>query len=70
VTEKAEDNALFAQEILSFLVELGVLRTTGGKVEFDGDAVEGALPASLQCLLTPHVERPAPKDRSLCKLLR
>ena len=65
VTEKAEGNALFAEEILSFLVERGVLRTTGGKVEFDGDAVAGALPASLQSLLTARVDRLAPKDRSL-----
>ena len=65
VTEKAEGNALFAEEILSFLVERGVLRSTAGKVEFDGDAVAGALPASLQNLLTARVDRLAPKDRSL-----
>ena len=48
VTEKAEGNALFAEEILSFLVERGVLRTRAGTVEFDGDAVAAVLPASLQ----------------------
>ena len=31
VTEKAEGNALFAEELVSFLVERGVLRATGGK---------------------------------------
>ena len=35
VAEKAEGNALFAEEILSFLTERGVLRVAGGKVEFD-----------------------------------
>ena len=33
--------------------------------EFDGDAVAGAIPASLQSLLTAPVDRLAPKDQSL-----
>ena len=57
VAEKAEGNALFAEEILSFLGERGVLRTSGGKVEFDANAVGGALPASVQSLLTARVDR-------------
>ena len=65
VTEKAEGNALFAEEILSFLVERGVLRTRAGQVEFDGDAVAAVLPASLQSLMTARVDQLAPKDRSL-----
>jgi class 3 adenylate cyclase len=65
VTEKAEGNALFAEEILSFLVERGVLRIRAGKAEFDGDAVAAVLPASLQSLMTARVDRLAPKDRSL-----
>ena len=35
VEEKAEGNPLFAEEIVSFLTERGVLRTTASKVEFD-----------------------------------
>ena len=35
VTEKAEGNPLFAEEIVGFLIERGVLRSTAGKVEFD-----------------------------------
>ena len=65
VTEKAEGNALFAEEIVSFLTERGVLRATGGKVEFDAGTVAAALPASLQSLLTARVDRLAPKDRAL-----
>ena len=50
VTEKAEGNPLFAEEIVSFLTERGVLRVTAGKVEFDSNAVAAALPASVQSL--------------------
>jgi class 3 adenylate cyclase len=65
VTEKAEGNALFAEEILSFLTERGVLRTIGENVEFDTDAVGAALPASVQSLLTARVDRLAPQDRAV-----
>ena len=65
VTEKAEGNALFAEEILSFLSERGVLRTASRKREFDAGAVGAALPASVQSLLTARVDRLAPQDRAL-----
>ena len=65
VAEKAEGNPLFAEEIVSFLTERGVLRTTAGKVEFDSNAVAAAVPASVQSLLTARVDRLAPKDRTL-----
>jgi predicted ATPase len=52
VTEKSEGNALFAEEIVSFLAEHGVLRVGEGKVQFDAGAVATALPASVQSLLT------------------
>jgi class 3 adenylate cyclase len=64
VAEKAEGNALFAEEILSFLTERGVLRVAGGKVEFDANAT-AALPASVRSLLTARVDRLAPEDRAL-----
>ena len=65
VTEKAEGNALFVEEIVSFLTERDALRTNAGKVEFDADAVTAALPASVQSLLTARVDRLAPRDRAL-----
>ena len=65
VTEKAEGNPLFAEEIVSFLIERGVLRSTAGKVEFNSNAVTAPLPASVQNLLTARVDRLAPKDRAL-----
>ena len=65
LADKAEGNALFAEEILSFLTERGVLRIVTGKVEFDAGAVAAALPASVQSLLTARVDRLAPRDRAL-----
>ena len=65
VTEKAEGNPLFAEEIVSFLTERGILRTVAGKLDFDANAVAAALPASVQGLLTARVDRLAPNDRAL-----
>ena len=50
----------FVEEIVSYLMERGILRTTA---EFDANAVAAALPASVQNLLTARVHRLAPKDR-------
>lgn len=65
VAEKAEGNPLFAEEIVSFLTERGVLRATAGKAELDTSAVAAALPGSVQSLLTARVDQLAPKDRAL-----
>ena len=65
VAEKAEGNALFAEEIVSFLLERGVVRKGKVGIEYDGAAVAAALPASLQSLLTARVDRLAPQDREL-----
>jgi tetratricopeptide (TPR) repeat protein len=65
VADNVEGNPLFAEEIVSFLTERGVLRSTGGKVDFDSNAVAVALPASLQGLLTARVDRLAPQDRTI-----
>jgi predicted ATPase len=65
VAEKAEGNPLFAEEIVSFLSERGIVRTTTGKLDFDATAVATALPASVQSLLTARVDRLAQDDRAL-----
>ena len=62
VTEKAEGNPLFAEEIVSYLTERGIIRTT---VEFDANALATALPLSVQSLLTARVDRLAANDRAL-----
>ena len=64
VTEKAEGNPLFAEEIVSFLTERGVLRAKAGKLDFDASAT-ASLPASVQSLLTARVDRLAAKERAL-----
>jgi class 3 adenylate cyclase/tetratricopeptide (TPR) repeat protein len=63
VTEKAEGNPLFAEEIVSFLIERGILRS--GNLEFDTRALTTVLPASVQSLLAARVDRLAPEDRRL-----
>ncbi len=65
VTERADGNALFAEEILSFLSQRGALRADGASVDFDAGAVAATLPASLQGLLSARVDRLAPRDRTL-----
>jgi class 3 adenylate cyclase len=65
VTEKAEGNALFAEEIVIFLTEQGALRAVGRAMEFDAAKVAAALPASVQSLLTARVDLLAPQERAL-----
>jgi len=61
-TEKAEGNPLFAEEIVSYLIERGATRTAA---DFDHSAVAAAVPGSVQSLLTARVDRLTPKDRAL-----
>ena len=64
VSEKAEGNPLFAEEIAGFLIERGILRTTE-MPEFESDGLAAALPPTVQSLLTARVDRLAPRDRAL-----
>ena len=65
VTEKADGNPLFAEEIVSFLSERGMVRTTTGKLDFDAARWRPRLPASVQSLLTARVDRLSRNDRVL-----
>ena len=65
VAEKAEGNPLFAEEIVSFLTERGIVRNSTSKLDFDATAVATALPASVQSLLIARVDRLAQDDRTL-----
>ena len=65
VAGKAEGNALFAEEIASFLVERGMVRRAANGLEFDAAAVERALPGSVQSLITSRVGRLSAPDRAL-----
>jgi predicted ATPase len=68
VAEKAEGNPLFAEEIVSFLTDRGLLHAKGDKLEFDSSAVAAALPASVQSVLNARVDRLPPKDRALLQV--
>ena len=65
VAAKAEGNALFAEELVSFLLERGFVRREAGGLVFDPVTVASALPASVQSLLTARVDRLASADRAL-----
>jgi len=65
VTEKAEGNPLFAEEIVTFLIERGILQPAADKAMFDASALTTALPASLQGVLTARIDRLDPRDRAL-----
>ena len=65
VYEKAEGNPLFAEEIITFLMERGILQPVAGKLDFDVSAVATALPASVQGVLTARIDRLKSKDRAL-----
>ncbi len=55
VADKADGNALFAEEIVTFLVESTALRVDDGQVELRAAGSQSILPASIQLLLTARV---------------
>src|SRR5262249_34889357 len=65
VIHKAEGNPLFAEEIISYLIEYGGLRPVAGTLEFNARAVSAALPARVLSILTARIDRLACKDRAL-----
>ena len=65
ISEKAEGNPLFAEEIVSFLTERNVIRTGSGRLDFDPNPVITTLPASLNSVLTARIDRLAANDRRL-----
>jgi class 3 adenylate cyclase/tetratricopeptide (TPR) repeat protein len=65
ISERAEGNPLFAEEIVSFLAERGILPSIAGKLEFDANAVATALPGTVQSVLTARVDRLNAQDRAL-----
>ncbi len=68
LTEKADGNPLFVEEIVSYLVERGTLRIVTGTLDCDASAVTAALPASVQSLLTVRVDRLPVKDKALLQV--
>ncbi len=65
VTERAGGNPLFAEEILSFLIEEGALRVEDGHAIFDKDRNPNGLPASMQALLSARINQLEPRERDI-----
>jgi class 3 adenylate cyclase len=65
IVEKAEGNALFVEEIASFLIERGTVRLTPSGLNYDASQVAAALPASVQLLLTARADRLSAENRKL-----
>jgi tetratricopeptide (TPR) repeat protein len=65
IAEKAEGNALFAEEIVSFLVTRGVMVRNAAGVAFDRAAVTAALPQSIHSILTARVDQMPREARNL-----
>jgi class 3 adenylate cyclase len=65
IVDKAEGNALFVEEIASFLVERGTVRVTPLGLGYDTRQIAAALPASVQLLLTARADRLSAEDRKL-----
>lgn len=66
ITERAEGNPLFAEEIANFLVEQ-TRQPAAAPTEAAATSSQLKLPASLQSLLTARVHRLAQTDRSLLR---
>jgi class 3 adenylate cyclase/tetratricopeptide (TPR) repeat protein len=66
VTDKAEGNPLFAEEIVSFLIERGVVQRATKGID-NLSAAAALLPASIQSLLSARVDRLNLADRSLAQ---
>jgi class 3 adenylate cyclase len=65
IAAKAEGNALFAEELASFLLERGIVRRSAAGLDYDPPAVAVALPESVQALLASRVDRLGPAHRNL-----
>ena len=65
IAAKAEGNALFAEEIVSFLLERGVVARSAPGVTFDPAAVTATLPHSIQSILASRVDQLPREARAL-----
>ena len=68
VTDKADGNALFAEEIVTFLLESTALRVGDGEVRLRASQSQSILPASIQLLLTARVASLPPEVRRVLQI--
>jgi class 3 adenylate cyclase len=65
IIDKAEGNALFAEEIASYLHEHGIVRRTASGLSYDPATATTKLPGTIEMLLTARVDRLDAGDRAL-----
>jgi len=65
IVEKGEGNALFVEEIVSFLIERGTVRPTPSGLSYDANQVAAVLPTSVRLLLTARADRLSAENRKL-----
>jgi class 3 adenylate cyclase len=63
IVEKAEGNALFAEEIAAYVLERGIVRQTSSGLSYE--PATATLPGSIEMLLTARVDRLVAADRAL-----
>jgi class 3 adenylate cyclase/tetratricopeptide (TPR) repeat protein len=67
VSDKAEGNALFAEELANFLLERGIVRHTSGALDYDASKLSQALPGSIKTVLAARIDRLVPADRDFLR---
>jgi predicted ATPase len=65
IADRAEGNPLFAEEIVGYLLDRGVVRQTPDGIQYEAAEVSAALPGSIQALLTARIDCLAADDRTL-----
>jgi class 3 adenylate cyclase/tetratricopeptide (TPR) repeat protein len=68
IVDKAEGNALFVEEIASYLIERGAVSHTPSGLGYEESLIAAALPASVQLLLTARADQLSPQDRKLLQI--
>jgi class 3 adenylate cyclase len=67
VSDKAEGNALFAEELAIFLLERGIVRRRGDALDYDPGQLAQALPGSIKTVLAARVDSLVPADRDFLR---
>ena len=65
VAERSEGNALFAEEIATFLIEHAVVCRQDGELLFDATKLASALPISVHSLLSVRIDQLSAANRAL-----
>ncbi len=61
----ADGNPLFAEQMISMLIDSGVIREQGGRWEFAGGSEDVAVPPNVSSLLASRLDRLVPLERSV-----